>query len=97
MSCAEFLLSNGLLTPADLYRAGCYRAVTAAVQSMASGSDSGHLAQEEADRALVWLTRALAAGYKDRDRLDTDKDLQAVRRREDFQKLLTSLPAAPAR
>ena len=64
------------------------------MQSKVPGADSIQLARQDADRALTWLTRALAAGYKDRAHLETDRDLEARRGREDFQKLLASLPVA---
>jgi len=79
--------------PGSLYRAARYRAVAAAVQTTTPASDAARLAKDDADRAIVWLTRAIAAGYKDRAHLEKDKDLDAVRGRGEFQKLLVSLPA----
>ncbi|MFO0841682.1 MAG: tetratricopeptide repeat protein [Gemmataceae bacterium] len=71
-----------------LYDAACYRAVLA-------GMRSGDAAKAEADRAMAWLTRAVAAGYKDRAHMEKDSDLDALRSREDFRKLLTGLPPKP--
>jgi non-specific serine/threonine protein kinase/serine/threonine-protein kinase len=80
-------------TDADsLYNAACMRAVTAAVFRAAEKScvDSKQ-ADVEADRALAWLERAVAAGYKDAAHIKQDKDLDALRDRPDFTKLVTIL------
>src|SRR5439155_4078489 len=45
----------------------------------------------EADRAMAWLQQAIAAGYMDAAHMKKDKDLDALRDREDFKKLLTEL------
>jgi hypothetical protein len=45
---------------------------------------------------MAWLTKAVAAGFKDRAHMEKDADLDALRQRDDFQKLLQSLPAKPA-
>ena len=50
-------------------------------------------AAAEADRAMAWLKQAVAAGFKDADLMKPDKDLDALRDREDFQKLLADLEA----
>ena len=71
--------------------------VTSAVQSKSSAADAARLAKADADKAMVWLTKAVAAGYKDRAHLEKDKDLDPLRSRDDFQKLLASVPAAPAK
>jgi tetratricopeptide (TPR) repeat protein len=78
----------------SLYSAACYRAVVAAVQTATPGPDAARLAAEDADKAMAWLPQAIAAGYKDRAHLENDKDLDALRGRGDFRKLLASLPAA---
>lgn len=46
----------------------------------------------DADRAMVWLTKAVAAGYRDRDHIETDPDLAPLRTRADFRALVGSLP-----
>jgi serine/threonine protein kinase/tetratricopeptide (TPR) repeat protein len=77
----------------NLYEAAGMRAVTAAV---IRGTDSKSVlrakeATAEADRAMAWLNQAVAAGYKDTAHMKEDKDLDALRDREDFQKLLAEL------
>jgi hypothetical protein len=43
---------------------------------------------------MAWLTQAVAAGYKDADHMKKDKDLDALRDREEFKKLLAELEMA---
>jgi tetratricopeptide (TPR) repeat protein len=77
--------------PADAvsrYNAACCRALTAAAQAKAGGADAARLAKEEADRAMAWLTKAVAAGFDDLIGLGSDDDLDPLRDREDFRKLL---------
>jgi non-specific serine/threonine protein kinase/serine/threonine-protein kinase len=77
-----------------LYDAACYRAVTAALQAKSKEPDATRLATDDADKAMVWLTKAVAAGIKDVDHMKTDTDLDFLRDREDFQKLLAGLEKA---
>jgi hypothetical protein len=77
---------------ASLYTAACMRTVTAAVLRGADPSPAGaKQADAEADRALAWLKQAVAVGYQDAAHLKQDKDLDALRGREDFQRLLAEL------
>jgi tetratricopeptide (TPR) repeat protein len=78
----------------SLYSAACFRSVTAAVLKQTSGADATRLAKEEADRAMAWLKQAVAAGYKNAVHIEKDKDLRALRDREDFKKLLAELKGA---
>jgi tetratricopeptide (TPR) repeat protein len=81
-------------TDADsLFNAACFRAVTAAVQANISEADTAQLAKVEADKAMAWLTKAVAAGYKDAAHIRKDANLDFLRDREDFKKLLASLEA----
>jgi serine/threonine protein kinase/tetratricopeptide (TPR) repeat protein len=79
-----------------LYDAGCYRAVCAAVireDLKTPAADMPRLAKEQADLAMAWLRKAVAAGFKDAEHMKQDKDLDALREREDFTKLLAELAA----
>jgi serine/threonine protein kinase/tetratricopeptide (TPR) repeat protein len=79
-------------TSANLYNAACYRAVTAgmlrATDSSAAAAKQGTV---EADRAMAWLKQAVGAGWSDAAHMATDRDLDAVRDREDFKKLLDEM------
>jgi hypothetical protein len=56
------------------------------------GKDT-NVGPEQADLAMVWLQKAIAAGFKDKTKLKEDKDLDALRNRDDFKKLLADLGA----
>jgi hypothetical protein len=80
----------------DLYNAACFRAVTAAVLRAADqSSEGGRQADAEADRAMAWLRQAVAAGYNNAANMQQDQDLDALRDRPDFTKLLTKVQARP--
>jgi hypothetical protein len=68
-------------------------AVTSAVRDAAGGADASRLAPEEAARAVALLRQAVAGGYKDAARLKKDRDLDALRGRDDFRLLLAELEA----
>jgi hypothetical protein len=75
---------------ASLYDAACVRAVTAAVLR-ATGKPEEATAQ--ADRAMDWLRKSVAAGYKNAAKVKTDKDLDVLRDRADFKALVAGLEA----
>ena len=75
----------------ELYNAACFRAVAAAAQAEKKGEESARLAKEDADKAMAWLQKAVAAGYTDAAHMKKDADLDFLRDREDFQKLLAEL------
>jgi hypothetical protein len=78
----------------SLYNAACMRAVTAAMLRAADPSPVGaKQADAEAEQAMAWLKQAVAAGFKDAAHMEKDKDLDALRGREDFKKLLAELAA----
>ena len=80
--------------------AGYLRAVTAAVTAQTPGPEAARLADAEADRAMAWLHKAIAAGYRDFRHLLADADLAPLRRRADYADLLWDLadtPVAPAK
>lgn len=80
---------------ASLYQAAVCRAITAAALNAAPGTATSLLSQQEADQAMAWLQKSVAAGYVDVAKLGMDKDLAALRDRADFKKLLEALAGAP--
>lgn len=66
----------------------------ACVYSMASGKIEDKKA-EYANTSVQLLSKAVKAGYKDTANLKADKQLDALREREDFKKLLEDLEAKP--
>jgi tetratricopeptide (TPR) repeat protein len=79
----------------SLYNAACMRAVTAALLREGDRSSAGGThADAEADRAMVWLKQAVAAGYHNAAHMRRDGDLDALRTRADFTNLITALEGA---
>ncbi len=81
----------------SLYNAACFRAVTAAVLR---GTDLKSVRQPrdadaEAERAMTWLKQAVVGGFKNAAHMKKDKDLDALRQREDFKGLLGELEKKP--
>jgi serine/threonine protein kinase len=82
--------------PEWLYDVACNRAICAAVireDPKTPGPEAPRLAREQADLAMAWLHKAVAAGCKDAEQMKQDKNLDALRGREDFKKLLAELEA----
>ena len=48
----------------------------------------------EADQAMDWLRKAMAAGYRDAAHMAKDTDLDSLRQRPDFVALVAELAAA---
>jgi tetratricopeptide (TPR) repeat protein len=80
---------------ASFYQAAVNRAVSAAVVKAASPSRPGtdRLANDQADLAMTWLQKAVAAGFDEKDILTACKDFDSLRDRADFRKLLAELEA----
>ncbi|HET6576118.1 MAG TPA: serine/threonine-protein kinase, partial [Fimbriiglobus sp.] len=77
-----------------LYDAACNRALCAAVipdDPKTPPADAAGLAKEQADLAMAWLHKAVAAGFSNASHMKQDKDLDALRERADFKKLLAEL------
>jgi hypothetical protein len=62
----------------------------ACVYALASGK-AADKKQEYADRAMQLLREAVKAGFNDAAHMAKDKDLDGLRPRDDFKKLLESL------
>jgi hypothetical protein len=76
----------------SLYIAACLRGVTAAVIRKTDPSgEGGKQADAEADQAMAWLKQAVTAGYKNAAHLKRDRDLDFLRDRADFTKLVAML------
>jgi tetratricopeptide (TPR) repeat protein len=79
----------------SLYNAACFRAVlAAAMRGGAPSAESTKQANDEADRAMSWLKKSIAAGFKDAANMSHDHDLDALRDRADFKRLLSDLQGA---
>ena len=73
------------------YESACFRAIVASLAIKSKKPDAAKIAKEEADKAMTWLTKAVAAGWKDAEHLKKDADLDFLRDREDFKKLVADL------
>lgn len=82
-----------LTTPGGLYDAACYRGALAGWLK-----DKPKEATLEADQAMNWLRKAVAAGWMDVARIKKEGDLESLSSRSDFKILLADLEAkAPTR
>ncbi|MCO6042748.1 serine/threonine-protein kinase [Aeoliella sp. ICT_H6.2] len=84
----------GRTDASGLYCAACFRAITATVvaqDSLTSEVESARFAKEESDRAMAWLTQAVAVGYHDVAQIQHDSDLSSLLGRDDFQSLVRKL------
>jgi tetratricopeptide (TPR) repeat protein/tRNA A-37 threonylcarbamoyl transferase component Bud32 len=86
------------LNPTDadsLYNVACYRAITAAsLRKSDPSSEAATTADTDANRAMEWLKKAVAAGYNTPPHVDymmRDLDLDALRDRDDFRQLMAAL------
>jgi serine/threonine protein kinase len=89
----DMMEKRNLTDAGSLYDAACDRAVTASLQVKLEGPDTAKLARADADKAMAWLTKAVAAGYTNAEQIKTDADLDFLRDRADFKKLLADLDA----
>lgn len=93
---AGWLRTFGWEPAEDAYRAGCALAQCVPVVEKDAGIALGErqdLARSYADRAMAMLKDAVAKGWKDADLMKKDTDLDALRQRDDFKKLLAELEA----
>jgi non-specific serine/threonine protein kinase/serine/threonine-protein kinase len=89
----EMLVKRNLTDAESLYNAACYQAVTASLQAKATDPHAAKLAKDDGDKAMAWLQKAVAAGWKDAAHMKTDTDLDILRDRDDFKKLMAELEA----
>jgi serine/threonine protein kinase/tetratricopeptide (TPR) repeat protein len=75
----------------SLYTAARFRAISAAVlRAMPKSPEAAKGADQEADRAVAWLNKAVAAGSIDAAGIQGDHYLDALHDRADFQALVVS-------
>jgi tetratricopeptide (TPR) repeat protein len=74
--------------PDGTYKAACAYALCAAVTTPVAGAPSS---DQLADEAMALLKQAVANGYKEAAHMKQDKDLDLLRERDDFKKLLAHL------
>jgi tetratricopeptide (TPR) repeat protein len=77
--------------PVNVYDAACCHALLHAVANDKGSGLSSADGQDEADRAVATLRRAITAGYNEAAHMRKDTDLDSLRNRPEFEKLLTNL------
>jgi serine/threonine-protein kinase len=97
LQAAKTLRDLGWDPAGNAYNAACGLARYISVIEQDSRADAGRRRQQAqffGDQALAMLRTAVAKGYKDVAQLKEDKDLDPLRGRDEFRKLLTDLEAA---
>jgi serine/threonine-protein kinase len=96
LKAAEELSQSGTNSAADTYDVACALALCvplAEKDANLAESQRRQQAQAYADRAMTMLRQAVAKGYADADHMKQDTDLDSLRQRADFQKLLAEVEA----
>jgi hypothetical protein len=91
---AEELRDLGWDPAGNAYEAACGLALCIPVVEKDPQADAGRRKQQAqfyGDQALALLRTALAKGYKDAAHMRKDTDLDPLRQRDDFKKLLAEL------
>jgi tetratricopeptide (TPR) repeat protein len=79
------------LKPIDHYDLGCVHANLASIAALPGSGMTAAEGLAEADRAMQWLHRAVARGYRNVALMRRDHDLDPLRSRPDFQLLMMDL------
>ena len=93
---ASQLLEAAVDPPNDAYKVACFLALCvplAEKDKQLSDVKRKELAQSYGDKAMAALRQAIQNGFKDAAHMKKDTDLDALRGREDFKKLLGDLKA----
>jgi tetratricopeptide (TPR) repeat protein len=86
----------GLTGAKCLYDAACAHAKAAQTfRDQGKSAEDEYQSNHAADQAMVWLRKAVAAGFKDAGHIAKDPDLDVLRDRPDFITLLAGLAAKP--
>jgi hypothetical protein len=75
----------------DRYNLACGYANLAQIATMPDSGLTAAEGQSAAERAMQWLQRAVAAGYRNVAIMRSDHDLDPLRSRRDFQLLMMDL------
>jgi eukaryotic-like serine/threonine-protein kinase len=78
------------------YNTACAHAIVASmIRDLDQSWESEIHSNLEADRAIVWLRKAVAAGYRNVAHMSKDSDLDVLRKRPDFINLIAELAVEP--
>jgi hypothetical protein len=98
VSAAETCRDLGWDASADAYDAACFLSRCIGVvtkHDKLDGNQRQEGTQFYSDAAMKILRDAVSKGYRDAAKLKKDTDLEPLRQREDFQKLVAELEAPP--
>jgi hypothetical protein len=86
-----------ILDPVDFYNLACGHAQLAGIATLPGSGMTAAEGRTEAERAMQWLGRAIAAGYRNVALMRKDPDLKPLLSRLDFQLLMMDLafPSEP--
>jgi tetratricopeptide (TPR) repeat protein len=86
-------LCEGLLPRAEesLFEQACCHAALAGLAGLSGSGVSAAEGEEEAARAMEWLGRAIASGYRNANQLRIESALDPLRNRADFKRLVAEL------
>jgi tetratricopeptide (TPR) repeat protein len=93
---AEAAVRQGDLRAVHVYNAACAFSLASTAadhDTKLSPTDRNRLTARYADRAMHYLRQAIAKGWRNPSVIKEDSDLDPLRAREDFQKLLADLEA----
>jgi serine/threonine protein kinase/tetratricopeptide (TPR) repeat protein len=96
---AEAVVRQGDPGSVQLYNVACAFSLASAAadhDAKLSPTDRNHLKARYADRAMEILRQAVAKGYRNPNIIKPDRDLDPLRARKDFQKLLADLDTSNA-
>jgi hypothetical protein len=91
---ARRVLKNCEGLPSELegeVETACCHAMLAGLAGRAGSGVSAAEGEEEAARAMEWLGRAIANGYRNTNQLRIESALDSLRNRPDFKKLVAEL------
>jgi hypothetical protein len=89
-----FAEANALASAVVVTGGACYDLARVCAIAAAFVKDDPRLREQYTNRAVELLRQAVDKGFKDAARLKQDKDLETLRNREDFKKLLVELEKA---
>ncbi len=75
----------------QLFETACCHAALAVVAAQAGPGFSAAEGADEADRAMEWLRKAVASGFRNKSLLRTESAIDSFRNRADFKKLVAEL------
>ena len=79
------------LSGSDLFETACCHAALAGLAGRAGSGVSAAEGEEEATKAMEWLGKAVANGYRNTNKLRIESALDPLRDRADFKKLMAEL------